>query len=155
MRPAANALLIEAAAIVARRGTMRCLRNQCNRRPENLLKHIAVLPHHVLALAATMTGLLIAPMSASAQDADAGPPASATGASNPAVPSQGEPAEGQATSVEPAALRRVATDCATDAARLCPELGEETTARDETICLKDFQVDLSPRCRSALRAVVR
>jgi hypothetical protein len=53
------------------------------------------------------------------------------------------------------AMRQVATSCADDVARLCPELGDEPMPRDTAICLRAYHVDLSFTCRAALGAVTR
>jgi hypothetical protein len=53
------------------------------------------------------------------------------------------------------AMRQVATSCADDAARLCPELGDESTPADTAMCLRAYHVDLSFSCRAALSAMTR
>jgi hypothetical protein len=73
---------------------------------------------------------------------------------------QSEPAQMQGdTSSDPAAraaaMRQVATSCADDVTRFCPELGDDPTPRDTAICLRAYHVDLSFSCRAAISAVTR
>lgn len=54
-----------------------------------------------------------------------------------------------------AAMRQVANACGADVVRLCPELGDDPGPHDTVICLRDYQVDLSLPCRSAIRAATQ
>lgn len=69
-----------------------------------------------------------------------------------ALPPQTSGGESAGPDARAAAMRQVATSCAEDVARLCPELGDEPTPRDTTMCLRAYQVDLSFSCRAALHA---
>jgi hypothetical protein len=55
-----------------------------------------------------------------------------------------------------AAYRVVASSCAAEIARFCPQTVQTSTfPRDKVICLRPYRNDLSPGCRRAMTAATK